>query len=271
MQSCVTSEKGLGAPSIMNFYKGVDGIKESMVKHHLANLKASGDYARIVAEVEKEIEQEIAAELTELAHKERDAEQAKEEKTAAKVKAKKAKVVAKATKTKAVAKKAAAAAAKKPVTFDLAGVGKHLKSENQIRVFRQIVETNKSVQKYLPVENQAALAAELVKYADKVGKELSGDFIKQHISVLVMDAAQKQGRMNRKAREEMEAEDEHYQWDNLSYQFCHSVRSVNTYGERAVHLLSKYPAGHFKVTPELRNAVSYAKPTINELAARLGV
>jgi hypothetical protein len=41
------SHKGLGRDVILRFLKSVPGIKDPVVKDQLANLKKSGDYARI--------------------------------------------------------------------------------------------------------------------------------------------------------------------------------------------------------------------------------
>jgi hypothetical protein len=43
--------KGLGRDAIVAFLKKVPGITENVVEEQLANLKRSGDYARIVREV----------------------------------------------------------------------------------------------------------------------------------------------------------------------------------------------------------------------------
>jgi ParB/RepB/Spo0J family partition protein len=56
------SRQDLGRDSILEFLEGIPGINESTIKAQLANLKESGDYARIIREVEKEIEEEIAEE-----------------------------------------------------------------------------------------------------------------------------------------------------------------------------------------------------------------
>jgi len=39
-------EKGIGAPIIARFLSNIYDMNESTITHQLANLKASGDYAR---------------------------------------------------------------------------------------------------------------------------------------------------------------------------------------------------------------------------------
>jgi hypothetical protein len=52
------SNKGIDDEIITNFLHGVPGITENSVRQQLANLKAPGDYARIITEVSEEIEKE---------------------------------------------------------------------------------------------------------------------------------------------------------------------------------------------------------------------
>ena len=54
----IASDRGLGWSVVVDFLAGVPGINESTVKQALANLKASGDYARIIGEVKDEIDRE---------------------------------------------------------------------------------------------------------------------------------------------------------------------------------------------------------------------
>jgi hypothetical protein len=57
-QGNITTEKGVGAEIIVTFLRGVPGINENTVRQQLANLKSSGDYARLIREVQEEIEEE---------------------------------------------------------------------------------------------------------------------------------------------------------------------------------------------------------------------
>lgn len=56
------SDDGVGEPVISTFLDDIPGINVSAVRQQLANLKASGDYARLIAEVQQEIAAEKAAE-----------------------------------------------------------------------------------------------------------------------------------------------------------------------------------------------------------------
>lgn len=56
----LTDSRGIGEGVIVTFLDGVTGITPNTVKQALANLKASGDYARIIKEVQEEIERENA-------------------------------------------------------------------------------------------------------------------------------------------------------------------------------------------------------------------
>ena len=273
LQGNITSEKGIGWKLVRHFYNGIEGINDSVVQHHMANLKASGDYARIVKEVTEEIEREgeHAIELAELERQEAEAEKAKEPAKVEKVKARKVRAKAKQVTTKAAGQKAKEAAAKKKVTFDLKGVGKYLKGEHQLRVFREMVE-KESMQKHLPFEKQADLAAQLVEYANKNNKgELTGTFIRDNLSWMMLDAAQEQGRLNQQARKEAEEQDVRLKWTNLAHHFARNVGGINSDGILMLQLLEKFPDTKFNITKELTIAVKYAVPTINKLAEKLKI
>jgi hypothetical protein len=62
-QGNLTSNKGLGAELVVEFLSDVPGCNLGSTQQQMANLKASGDYARIIREVQEEIEEENAAEL----------------------------------------------------------------------------------------------------------------------------------------------------------------------------------------------------------------
>jgi ParB/Sulfiredoxin domain len=68
----LTSDKGLGQSIIVKFLERVPNINDSTVQQALANLKASGDYARIIREVEAEIERENREALKALARAEKE-------------------------------------------------------------------------------------------------------------------------------------------------------------------------------------------------------
>jgi ParB-like chromosome segregation protein Spo0J len=63
-------EDGLGRDVLFAFLSDIPGINTANIQHQLANLKYSGDYARLIAEVQQEIAAEkAAAEAQELARK----------------------------------------------------------------------------------------------------------------------------------------------------------------------------------------------------------
>jgi hypothetical protein len=75
----LTSERGLGREIIVRFLDGVPGINDGTVQQQLANLKSSSDYARIVREVQEQIEHENKEALKELERAEREKARAEEE------------------------------------------------------------------------------------------------------------------------------------------------------------------------------------------------
>lgn len=85
----LSSDKGVGEPVITRFLEGVPGICRQTVQQALANLKTSGNYARIIAEVSAEIEAEnrAAVEAAAAAERERVAAEAARVKAEADAKA----------------------------------------------------------------------------------------------------------------------------------------------------------------------------------------
>jgi ParB/RepB/Spo0J family partition protein len=267
-EALASEKQGLGASCILKFFKGM-GIKESQVTHHMAGLKSSGNYARILKEVTEEIAQEHALELAELERKQREAEAAKKAEEAARAKAKKEKAEKKQQESAKAGKKATEAASKKKVTFDLTGVSKHIKTQHPLRVFREIVE-RESYQKFLPLDQQAGLAAKLVQAANSQNKgELTGTFVKDYMTVLMMEAAQEQGRLDAAARKELEERDLHEKWTRVSHEFARNVGQMHRNGHTLLELLEKHRDIKFHINQELRNAVRYAVPTINKLAEKI--
>jgi ParB-like nuclease family protein len=244
----LTSTQGIGQRVVVKFLDGVPGINDGTVQQQLANLKASGDYARIIREVQQEIEQENKTKLEELARREREqakreeearqaeakrkaAEEERKEKEKAARKAKeeadkkraeaeaekakqaeerakkeaelaqqrskeaseKAKELDALKKTRDTAQAAATKAESREKTFDFEGVAKYLKNASHIDVFRQLA-TGEGAKPYLPVNQQAALARELVSLAD--GGELSGRFIRENFMSLLMGAKQTERNLN---------------------------------------------------------------------------
>jgi hypothetical protein len=61
------SERGMGREVLLAFLHDIPGINAPSLQHQIANLKTSGDYARIIAEVEHEIADEEAATVRTLA------------------------------------------------------------------------------------------------------------------------------------------------------------------------------------------------------------
>lgn len=57
----LTSNKGLGRDVIIEQLAGTPGINENTTKQALSTIKASGDDARIIREVQEDIERENAA------------------------------------------------------------------------------------------------------------------------------------------------------------------------------------------------------------------
>jgi ParB-like nuclease domain len=75
----LTSDDGIGWRAVLALLPNVRGLNQYSVTQQLANLKASGDYGRIIAEVQQEIERENKEALAQLAEAEAEAERLERE------------------------------------------------------------------------------------------------------------------------------------------------------------------------------------------------
>jgi ParB-like chromosome segregation protein Spo0J len=306
----IMSQKGLGVPCIMKFFKGISGVTENVVRDQLANLKASGDYARIIKEVSQEIEEEQAAERAEREQLEAEAAAKKEaaEKAAAKAEEAKAKAekdaADKAAKQEAAeAKKAAKAAqqeqakaeadleksqpvkdtivaiekavkssSKKAPTFDLKGVGRYLKKQQVINVFRKIVE-RESIRKHIPVSVQADLAAQLLDEANRHNDGVvTGVFIQSYLPQIIQGTKKWSDlKLSEEALREIEQEARQHEWITLAHHFCRNIAGSNKDAHQMISMKDQYPNLQFSITPELRNTVRFAHLQIQKLATKLNV
>jgi hypothetical protein len=300
----------IGRDVIVRFLRGIPGVTDESTKQQLANLKASGDYARIIGEVRDEIEAENkeamkAAEAAEKARQkaEEEARKAEEARREASARAKVAKDAAEKARAEAAhknleaaarlaatrrlaaereaakfdaqrkavqtARKAADKAAEREVTFDFEGVAKHLKNENQVRVFREFC-TGQGVRPYLSVNQQAALAKRLVDLATERDSELSGAFIKNEAMTLLLNAKTAQRELSRKERDDLARKNYELQARNLQEEFARQCRSIMSIGQKLAELEKKFPKDlAFPITGEFRNAVSGAKKVIDSLTKRI--
>jgi hypothetical protein len=313
-------EQGIGWRPVVQFLDGVPGINMGSVQQALANLKASGDYGRIIGEVQAEIERENAEALAALKAAEEEqarmqaereeAERRQEEAEAARKKAaaeakvaredadrKRAAEAAKQAeldrqraeaeaklaekrraaqaeemkqfdslrKTRDSAAKAATTAAARPKTFDFEGVAKHLKNAHQIDVFRKHV-TGQGIAPYLPVANQPALAEAVVADAKKHGRELSGDFIKERITALVLDVKQEERQITKDEEEQIRRREKAERIKHFCNNIAWALGSIATNGNKLKEEIRDWPAGEpIPIPQKLRNAMDTTTKIIDLL------
>lgn len=188
---------GIGTTQILAFL-GENVITRSLVEQQLANIKASGDYARILEEVQAEIEEEVGETLGELEEKIASAEKPADRKAAEK-------------KVKSLTEKqdklVSLIEENGNKTFDLEGVSEHLKVTNHIAAFRELC-TQPNVQKHLPLSQQAKFAKSLVDLAAKMSKdtgktvEVTARFISENFRAQLLQA---QGAQRTASKKDAEA------------------------------------------------------------------
>jgi flagellar biosynthesis GTPase FlhF len=295
------SEKGVGEHMLEKFLPKIPGVTHRVIYQQLANLKASGDYARMVTEVEQELAEAhqralAAAEAAEVErqHRLQEEQEAQARRVEADRKAQKATAAAKAARAEEdrrrqerraqeaevarqrafaeaqLAKKqreeadakradfeslrrkaatastnanqAAAKAAARPKTFDFEGVAKHLRNAFQLQAFREVV-TSPGIRPYLPVEQQAALAAHLVSLAAKNPKiELSAVFIRENVTTILLGEKEFVRAEDRTTRAELEREDLLQKAENFQEEFCRYAYSMANAGDKLAKLCATWPA-----------------------------
>jgi hypothetical protein len=253
----LTSEHGLGKDVVGRFLAGIPGINEYTIKQDLAALKSSGNYARIIGEVQKQLECEQKA-----------AEEAAAQASAKERADAEAEAVA-ARQAAEQAQKATNAAKQEEITFDFKGVARHFKNPHQLEVFRKCV-TGKGIAPYLPVKNQAALAKHLVQMAEDQGRELTGAFIKESVANAILEARETARRLQEeeKARLAQQARDDkarRYQED-----FARGCRTLIAAAIKIIEQLSDWPKGQpYPISQEFRNNFKSALRALNNLNERI--
>lgn len=280
------SAKGLGEPVItawLQEHAPAFQASEHLVREQIANLKASGDYARIIGEVEAEIEadlKEAEAEARRAAKAEEEqrerAERAKtkaaqeaaeaERKRASKTAREAEERVAKKRKSSESAKKAKKSATEANArTFDLTGVQRHLKQASHVELFRKQV-TGKALKDILPVDKQAGLAEHLVKLADSGNQEITGKFIRDNILNLTMRAEHSGRKLDDAQRRQLEEADIHQRAYTLQHHFARQIQGAWVDGDKLVELDRSKPKDvTLVVSEEFRTALK----RIKDLASRL--
>jgi hypothetical protein len=237
----------LGEPPITKFLHDVQGINESTVRVALKQIKASGEYEAILADVLVEIEAE-------------NAEAEKKEQTPDEAEARKAS----GEKAKAAVKKA-----KREITFDRNGVAPHFTNQNHLRAFQECVE-GPGVKPYLAVNQQSALAAALVKKAGDDGRELTGAFIRESIVEMVLGMKQKEREFSKKEQEELLRNNLLAKARKFQDDFSRSCRGMNSAGIHLASLQKDWPKNlPFPITGEFREALRQAAIVIEQLTKKV--
>lgn len=250
--------QGVGRDLIEAYLHGVPGITRNVIGEQLAILKSSGHYQRLMTEIAAQAEITHADEAAEVEELE------KEEATAPTVKAKK-RAQRRLNKTSLhAARRTAKNVEKDKITFDYAGVASHLKNAHQISAFKRSVESA-GVAPVLPVENQAPLAKEIARIAADTDTELSGEFIRQNISVMVGDARfrstlatkqQLQEALNTRVRDN---------FDKHVTRVCQDVRLLVSAEVRLVEIVKSNPEISLNPPMQLKSSINAAHDALAQM------
>lgn len=306
-QGNLASDKGLGEPLITEFLTGVPGLNRRIVTQQLANLKTSGAYAQIIADVKDEIERENKEALLALAKAEQAekeaverARKAEEEQRAAAKRAKAAKeerehakaeherqraeAMAKlAEKREAEAKAALAEFDKLRATRDAATQAAAKSKEQEVTFDFEGVShylknahqidvfrecvTAAGVQPYLPVNRQAQLAKKVAESAAAAGVELSGAYIRTIIGGLVMQFFNGKRTWTKAEREALAEVDVRQRWEQVQDDFGRNLRGLMSAGAKMLALVKEHPHRAFLLSWRFEDLVE-AKKIIVALSDR---
>lgn len=253
IQGNLTSEKGIGRDSIVEFLAGVPGINEGSVQQALANIKSSGDYARIIGNVQAELEQENKKALRALKRAEEESAKARAAAVKAEAERKLAAERAKAAREEAEKKAAKLASDRAEVEAKLAEKRRR-EAEVEMAKFDVLRETRdasakateaanrrvktfdfegvskylknslhievfrkfvtgQGVTPYLAVSQQSGLAKKIVEDAKKKGVELSGREIRENLTTQLLNLTTIRRRLDKEDEERMRAILKQEDWD----------------------------------------------------------
>lgn len=213
-------KRGIGSNTITKFLHDVPGISHNSITNELANLTSSGEYSRIMQEVQQEIEQSGASkEIIERAQK----------------------VTEKAENHKPV--------------FDLRGTLEHLKVDDHVRKFREMV-TGPGVQPFLPVERQKDVAKALVdlreEISDQTGKDvrITAEFIQDNLMDMVTNVKRENKELTKRDERAIREKDVEQKWEHYMKMFCRNSRSTIHMGNKMAELIKENKGTVFRQSAE---------------------
>jgi hypothetical protein len=246
-----TNNKGITDERIQQALGGVPGMTLNAIRTQMTTLRASGDFARIIAEVTAQVEEEKAIDFDAL-------EAAHQARVKAEARAEAAKIASRNIATREAEAEARAAEAeweaaianeqeyadtaatrnaivlarksapKNDPTFDLSGVSKHLLNAAHIETYRRLV-TAKGIVPYLPVNQQARLAAELVQYAKNHKPrpiEMTSAFLRERVMEQLINVKITEKQINRDDQQRLMRQDWNMKSRLYQEEFARNARGM---------------------------------------------
>src|SRR5262249_18682174 len=263
----------IGEPAISAFLRGI--LPSNQVRQALENLHTSGNYLRIREEVASALEADAA----------RSNPQAMEARAAVASRARQAAVsAAEKTHTKMVVQdgKRVRVDTGQRVNariFDYEGVSQFLTSASHIDTFRAMA-TRPGVQDILPMEQQAALARDIVERARLLSAEdlgnthkgrnfLTSEFIKGRFGQLLASAQRTATEENRRQTENEMYFDRLLKAHVLQERFARSAYSLASACRQLNALYDEFPSGEdFPITIDCNTAYHQLDERVDKIAAR---
>ena len=165
--------------------------------------------------------------------------------------------------TRDTASAAANKAEQREVTFDLAGVSRHLKTASHIDTFREIV-TGQGLKPYLPVNRQAELAKHLVD--SQAGGEMSSRVIRENTYDMATRVKGAERRLDAEDKAELLKKDWSAKAANYQAEFARNARGMLAAAiDLANHNRNRPKGVTLHTTSEFSHAVKKAEDALSQM------
>ena len=169
-----------------------------------------------------------------------------------------------ATSAKALADATQAASHERKERFNYDGVNAIFTNTHRLNIFRELV-TSSQFQSFLTFEQQPIIARRLQALAAAEGEELSGTFIRQRLTRLLLE--QHDFSWSPTERRHLRQEDWNWEWQRAMSEFSRHLRGLNTAGHAITQLVRRRrPAW---VPAQLYQDLEEALATLTTLQDRL--
>lgn len=177
----IASDKGIGWSIVVSFLDGIPGINKSTADQALANLKASGDYARIIKEVQEQIERENREAIKALEQAEREQKRLQKEREAAEERQRQAEAARKEAAAQAKAAREEADKKRTQEALQRAELEQKRAEEQAKLAAKRRKEADEEMKKFDAMRKTRDTAAKAVKASESKPKTFDFEGVAKHL------------------------------------------------------------------------------------------